>query len=257
MKTHLRATMRAKKSLGQHFLTSVSALQAIVEAGELTESDTILEIGPGKGGLTTELLIHGVKVIAVEKDRRLVVFLKKKFEKEVIKKQLTLVEEDILRFTINKKYKIVANIPYYITGAIIEKFLSAEHQPERMILLVQKEVAERIAARDSKESILSLSVKVYGIPRIVRTVPRGSFTPIPHVDSAILAITNISRDNFIEVDEAWFFSLVKKGFSSKRKFLRTNIGASEEIFMKCTIPLKARAEDLTLNQWLCLARISQ
>src|SRR3989344_7506347 len=105
----MRIQLRAKKSLGQHFLTSVSALQAIVEAGELTESDTILEIGPGKGELTTELLIHGVKVIAVEKDRKLVVFLKKKFEKEVIKKQLTLVEEDILRFTINKKYKIVAN----------------------------------------------------------------------------------------------------------------------------------------------------
>jgi len=251
--------MRAKKSLGQHFLTSESALVAIIEAGSLQHDDTVLEIGPGKGVLTRELLTHAGKVIAIEKDRELVALLSKKFTDALHIKHLILIEHDILTWnsisTFSKKtpYKIIANIPYYITGAILEKFLSAEHQPQLLVLLVQKEVAQRIVARDGKESILSLSVKVYGEPRVVKIIPRGAFTPTPTVDSAILAIANISRNNFVDVEEAKFFTLVKKGFGSKRKFLRSNLGVSEEVFMKCDIPLKARAEDLTLQQWLSLA----
>lgn len=250
--------MRAKKSLGQHFLTSGSALTAIVETGTIEHGETILEIGPGKGVLTRELLVAGAKVIAIEKDRELVTLLKQKFAQQIASRRLTVREGDILTTNINnKRYKVIANIPYYITGAIIEKFLSAEQQPEHMVLLVQKEVAERIVARDGKESILSLSVKVYGTPRLVKTVSRGAFSPPPTVDSAILSIANISRNNFRDVDEEKFFALVKKGFGSKRKFLRSNIGASEEVFAKCDIPLKARAEDLTLTQWLCLAKTLQ
>lgn len=251
--------MRAKKSLGQHFLTSAPALEAIIEAGNIEKNDTILEIGPGKGVLTRELLAQGGRVIAIEKDRELVALLREKFKDALRAQNLILVEHDVLTWNsaplIPKKgrYKIIANIPYYITGAIIEKFLSAEHQPEHMVLLVQKEVAERIVAKNGKESILSLSVKVYGTPCLVRTVPRGSFTPAPTVDSAILSIENISRNNFIGVDEERFFALVKKGFSSKRKFLRSNIGAREEDCEACSVPPKARAEDVTLNQWLCLA----
>lgn len=255
--------MHAKKSLGQHFLTSASALAAIIEAGEITHEDTVVEIGPGKGILTRELLTHAGKVIAIEKDEELLGLLSEKFREARASKHLMLISADILKwktasaFSRNVPYKIVANIPYYITGAIIEKFLSGEHQPEHMVLLVQKEVAERIVARDGKESILSLSVKAYGIPHIIRTVPRGAFNPPPHVDSAILAITNISREKFSTINEEKFFELVKKGFSSKRKFLRSNIGVSEEVLENCTIPPKARAEDLTIHQWVCLTRALQ
>lgn len=252
--------MHAKKSLGQHFLTSASALGSIIEAGNIEDSDTILEIGPGKGILTRELLTCAGKVVAVEKDRELIALLKEKFAVPIADRRLTLISSDILKWNITSAiptqtpYKVIANIPYYITGAILEKFLTLDSQPERMVLLVQKEVAERIVARDGKESILSLSVKAYGTPRIVRNVPRGSFTPAPTVDSAILVIENISRKNFETVDEHTFFSLVKKGFGSKRKFLRRNVGASEEEFNRCSIALQARAEDVTLEKWLCLAR---
>jgi len=255
--------MYAKKSLGQHFLTSASALAAIIEAGKLTHEDTVVEIGPGKGVLTRELTTHAGKVIAIEKDEELFALLSDKFREALTSKHLVLVKGDILKwksssvFSNKIPYKVIANIPYYITGAIIEKFLSAEHQPEHMVLLLQKEVAERIVARDGKESILSLSVKAYGTPHILRTIPRGAFSPPPHVDSAILSISTISRENFRDTHEEKFFTLIKKGFSSKRKFLRSNIGVSEEIFIQCDIPLKARAEDLTLKQWLCLARVLQ
>ena len=144
--------MRAKKSLGQHFLTSVPALGAIIEAGDIEKRDTILEIGPGRGVLTRELLAQGARVIAIEKDHELIALLGEKFKDAIRAKNLILVEHDILAWSsaslIPKKnnYKIIANIPYYITGAIIEKFLSVEHQPDHMVLLVQKEVAERVVA---------------------------------------------------------------------------------------------------------------
>lgn len=252
--------MHAKKSLGQHFLTSASALKAIRDVGDVHADDIVLEIGPGKGALTDHLLPLVGKIIAVEKDKKLVTFLREKYQPYIQSGLLDIVEKDILDFDPNLlsfykiPYKVIANIPYYITGAIIEKFLSAEQQPEMMVLLIQKEVAERIVARNGKESILSLSVKAYGTPHIVKVVPRGAFNPVPHVDSAILAINNISREKFSTVNEDDFFTLVKKGFSSKRKFLKSNIGVGEPVFIQCEIPPKARAEDLTLTQWLCLAR---
>ncbi len=251
--------MHAKKSLGQHFLHSPSALSAIRDASNVHANDLVLEIGPGRGALTEVLLMFAGKVIAVEKDGELVAHLRERFSEAISAGRLDIIEQDILDFDpellsfYKIPYKVIANIPYYITGAIIKKFLSAQLQPEQMVLLVQKEVAERIVARDGKESILSLSVKIYGEPHYVQTVPRGAFVPSPKVDSAIITINNISRARLGDVPEEKFFALIKKGFSSKRKMLKNNIGVATSTLTACDITEKARAESLTLTQWLCLA----
>ncbi len=193
---------RAKKSLGQNFLKSEKALGDIVRAGGLSLGDVVLEIGPGKGALTEKILETGAKVIAVEKDQELIPVLEEKFAEYVTKGSLVLVHEDVLEFNpLSYKlkagsFKLIGNIPYYITGAIIRKFLESDPQPTSMTLLVQKEVAERIVARDGKESILSISVKAYGTPHYIDKVPKRYFTPEPKVDSAIIHIDNISKDRF-------------------------------------------------------------
>lgn len=263
---------KAKKSMGQNFLKSQEALRTMCEVGEVGNKDIILEIGPGKGALTEKLLEKAKQVIAVEKDRDLIEILKVKFANEIENKKLVLIEKDILDFdireifsnfsfssnTTEKQYKIIANIPYNITGAIFKKFLSCDSQPERMVILVQKEVAERIVARNNKESILSLSVKVYGTPKYIMKVHKRFFSPEPKVDSAIIAITNISRNNFkTEMEEKNFFDVVKVGFAHKRKVLRKNlenlqknIGVVDKIFEKLGINPKARAEDVEIGIWL-------
>ncbi len=255
--------MRAKKSLGQNFLTSIPARIAIVNAGHLTASDTVLEIGPGRGFLTQGLLETGARVIALEKDRDLLPLLTEQFSTFP---NFTLVEGDALEFELStfdfrlSTYKLIANIPYYITGAILSKYLSCVHQPTQMVVLVQQEVAERVVARDKKESILSLAVKVYGEPKIVYRVKRGSFNPIPNVDSAVLSIENISRKNFKDTKhEENFFKIVKGGFSHKRKFLISNLKEKlpeihwHEVFTKHTLNEKVRAEDVPLETWLTLS----
>ena len=256
--------MLQKKSLGQNFLRSKKAIAQIVEAGEIVAGETILEAGPGEGILTAALLEAGAKVIAIEKDRRLIVPLQIKFTRYIQSGMLTLIENDILEFSIFNfqfsKYKVIANIPYYITGAFIRRFLEAEHQPSHMVLLLQKEVAERIVARDGKESILSISVKAYGEPRYIQTVKAGSFSPAPKVDSAILAIENISKKNFSDTDEKRFFEIVKAGFAHKRKIISGNLkpvlgNQTEEKMYLCGIETKARAEKLTLEGWLCLSKL--
>ena len=193
---------RAKKSLGQNFLKSKKALEAIVLAGEISENDTVLEIGPGQGALTEKLLETGAKIIAVEKDDRLIEFLKEKFSKEITSEKFEIIHGDILEidldFLKNKSYKLIANIPYYITGLIFRKFLSGNIQPEKIVILVQKEIADRIIARDGKESLLSLSVKVYGTPKKIMKVEKENFSPKPKVDSAILLIDTISKNFFKE-----------------------------------------------------------
>lgn len=262
----------AKKSMGQNFLKSQEALRTMCEAGEVGDEDIILEIGPGKGALTEKLLEKAKQVIAVEKDRELIEILKVKFANEIENKKLVLIEKDILDFDIReifsefsfgfnikeKQYKVIANIPYNITGAIFKKFLSCDNQPERMIVLVQKEVAERIVARNNKESILSLSVKVYGTPKYIMKVHKRFFTPSPKVDSAIIAITNISKNNFkTGMEEKNFFSIIKVGFAHKRKVLRKNLenlqkntGVVDKIFENLGINPKARAEDVETEIWL-------
>ncbi len=258
-----------KKSLGQNFLTSPGAVFQIIQAAELTPDDVVLEIGPGKGVLTKELLTWAAKVVAVEKDEALSELLAKEFG---TKKNFTLVSQDILEFKPEEHglqdhgFKLIANIPYYITGEILQKFLEAPIQPSRMVLMVQKEVAERIVARDQKESILSMSVKAYGTPRIIATVKAGSFFPKPKVDSAILLIDHISRSFFEKahpflhdggpasiIKERKFFETVKKGFAHKRKFVKSNLEAPETALSLCGIPPKSRPEELSKENWLCLA----
>lgn len=249
-----------KRSLGQNFLVNRGILKIIIEAAKIKPNEVILEIGPGKGMLTRALLNAGAKVIAVEKDNRLIPVLKKTFENELKSSQLTIIHGDILTLDfkevlIPKNYKVVANIPYYITGSLIRLLLSSENQPKTIILMLQKEVAKRIVASDNKESLLSLSVKAYGVPRYIKTVSRGSFSPAPSVDSAILSIENISKDFFNDFSEKSFFETIRAGFSSKRKKLVNNL---EKIYTKNDVavafkqsPLSdnARAENLTFDEW--------
>ena len=252
--------MEKKKSLGQHFLHAKPYLQAVADAAHIKEGETVLEVGPGEGSLTSVLLERGAKVVAIEKDSRLIPLLREKFKHFDISR-FEVIEGDALKFDIAKlkieNFKLVGNIPYYITGALFKKFLTAPHQPSTLVFLIQKEVAERIA-RSKKESILSLSIKAYGTPRYIKTVPAGAFSPPPKVDSAILAVENISRKNFeSDVHEAKFFELVKKGFSQKRKFLKNNLGPDYYSFLqKARIEDKARAEDVPLLKWLDLSRPS-
>ncbi|HEX9609126.1 MAG TPA: 16S rRNA (adenine(1518)-N(6)/adenine(1519)-N(6))-dimethyltransferase RsmA [Candidatus Paceibacterota bacterium] len=256
--------MQRKKSLGQHFLTSKKIAAAIAETANLAKDDTVLEIGPGGGVLTRELVAHANHVIAIEKDSRLISTLRKQFPEGV-----TVIEGDALTADLVPlglragRYKVVANIPYYITGALLERFLSEDHYPAHMVLLLQKEVAERIVTRDEKESILSISVKAYGTPRIALSVPRQYFKPLPKVDSAVLSIENISKDFFFDVPERRFFALVKAGFAHKRKLFASNIAsffpdknALARAFTACQLDLKIRAEDVSLSQWKTLARLT-
>jgi len=245
--------MRAKKSLGQNFLMHARIAERIVLVAELPPEASVFEIGPGTGMLTRELLKCTKKVIALEADRALFEKLQTDFAEEVRDTRLELIYGDIRLFDITalpKGYALVANIPYYLTGEIFRMFLSADNQPSTMTLLVQKEVADRIVARD-KESILSLSVKAYGTPKREFIVPRGAFWPAPNVDSAVLTIRDISRKHFTSrADEERFFALIHAGFAHKRKFVHSNL--LEAGFSSGNIPEKARAEDLLLSDWLTL-----
>ncbi len=258
--------MRAKKSLGQNFLMHARIAERIALAAKLAPSDVVLEIGPGTGMLTKELLKLCRKVIAVEADGGLFEKLQNDFADEIRDGKLEIIHDDIRnwnfemylnsRYSVKegtREYQVVANIPYYLTGEIFRMFLESENQPSSMTLLVQKEVADRIVARDGKESILSLSVKAYGTPKREFLVPRGAFIPAPNVDSAVLTIRNISRKNFAtKAEEKKFFELIHAGFAHKRKFVRNNL--SEAKLLYGDIPDKARAEDLSLSMWLALCR---
>jgi 16S rRNA (adenine1518-N6/adenine1519-N6)-dimethyltransferase len=261
--------MKAKKSLGQHFLKSDKALKSIINAAEVSAEDIILEIGPGHGDLTQRLLILAGKVVAVEKDDELYELLKDKFAKEIETGRLDLVHGDILdfdpsllKFYHDFTYKLVANIPYNITGAILRKFLSADFQPESMVLLVQKEVAERIA-REKKESILSISIKAYGKPRYVETVKAGSFAPAPKVDSAIISIENTSKEFFKDFSEEEFFKMLNAGFKSKRKKLSSNLSGiypKENVlntFKRLGLSENIRAEEVSIDVWSKLAKLTK
>lgn len=261
--------MKAKKHLGQHFLTSQKALFDIVDAGDIHADDIVLEIGPGKGVLTERLITLADKVIAIEKDTDLIPLLKEKFAEAIEKERLEILPRDVLTFDpeilrfYNKPYKLIANIPYYITGAIIERFLSTSYQPERMVLLIQKEVADRIIARDEKtgnlggkQSILSIAVSVYGTPKIISKVPSGAFFPPPKVDSAIILVENISRDFFSNCDEELFFKVLKHCFGQKRKQLLGSLKdflgertRAVSTLQKANISEKARPETLLKEDW--------
>lgn len=258
--------------LGQHLLTSHTIAHLIAETSDAKNGATVLEVGPGKGMLTAELLALGARVIAVEKDSAMVAILKEVFADEIQNKTLTLIEGDARDFLTNnfstlplpKQYSVAANIPYYITGELIRLLLTAPTQPHTIALLIQKEVAERIA-KSKKESLLSLSVKAYGTPHYIKTVRAGSFNPPPTVDSAVLSITDISRKNFNDISEEEFFKMLHAGFGQKRKTLMGNIKRTwgkqhtlvdgiEKVWDELVLDKNIRAEDVPLPLWLALTK---
>lgn len=256
-----------RKSLGQHFLTSIDIARKITESAKLQKGATVYEIGPGTGMLTETLLEKGCRVIAVEPDKRSLEVLRTRFSSAIAEEKLTLVEGDAREQTPTKlglsSYGVVANIPYFITGALIRMLFSQPQLPHTMVLLVQKEVAERIT-KSKKESILSLSVKAFGKPKYVRTVRAGSFNPPPNVDSAILLVEHISRDSFkTEKDEQLFFELLHAGFSEKRKRLKKNLEKVlhkenlDTLWKETALEEGVRAEDLPLSKWIALVSGAQ
>lgn len=262
--------MYAKKSLGQHFLTNKNIVAKIVAAGAVTETDMIFEIGPGTGVLTRALLETGATVVALEADVRAIEILETEFVSEVQSGQLRVVHADIRSLDLETFYtqygftadafKVIANIPYYISGLLFETILSARTKPTLLVFLVQKEVAERIA-RSEKESLLSLSVKAFGVPRYISTVAKGNFSPPPKVDSAILLVSDISnttQKHFKDVCETDLFAVIKTGLASKRKQLLGNLtkllprADLERIFSTLGLQLDIRGEDIPLETWVTL-----
>ena len=245
----------AKKSMGQNFLVNEGVLDKIVGASEIKSTDTVLEIGPGLGALTDKLIEKAGKVVAVEKDSRLASLLKLKVKNNKLK----VLDADILDVDpsklMPKSYKLIANIPYYITGRIFKKFLEAENKPEVIVMLVQKEVAERICAKPGKMSVLAVSIQAYGEPEIVDIIKAGSFYPVPKVDSAIIKLKVKSRK--YKVREKDFFRCVKHGFASKRKTLINNFSAGyqldkdkvKDIIVSVGLNENTRAQELSLDDW--------
>lgn len=251
-----------KKSLGQHWLKDRQVLADIAEAAEITPLDTVLEIGPGLGTLTSELLRRAEKVIAVELDEELAAKLPGQFPG----KTLQVVNEDILDFDLSilpKNYIVVANVPYYITSKIIQKLLTSDNKPKTTVLLIQKEVAVRLAAEPGNMSILSISAQIYGEVELDQLVPAHFFTPPPKVDSQVVVIKTRKTPLIAPNDEKRFFKVVKAGFSAKRKKLRSSLSAGlglsksevETILTQVGISPDDRAEALAINQWIDLMKI--
>jgi len=256
----------AKKTLGQHFLSSHSVLLRIAETIPLAQFDAVVEVGPGTGNLTELLLERSKKILAIEKDRELIPLLIKRFGTS---QKFSLVEGDIV--TLLKKpelfkdlssYALVANLPYYITGQFLRYVFALPHPPKAMVLLLQKEVARRICASPPDMSMLSLLCQWHSSPKIIFPVKKGLFSPPPKVDSAVIAFTNIKNREQSLSDAV--FELAKAGFSHKRKLLRGNIGSFfgpekpiDAAFSVCSIQTSSRAQELTLSEWECLARHTQ
>jgi len=257
---------QTKKSLGQHFLNDVRIAERIAAEGEIVPGETVLEIGPGTGFLTIELLKAGAKVVAVEADIRAIEELQLRFGTEIAAERLHIHHGDIreLRFAelglTDHGFKVIANIPYYISGLLFRLCLDGDIQPSRVVFLVQKEVAERIT-RSKKESLLSIGVKIYSDPSYAFTVKRGSFTPSPKVDSAVVTMKQVSRERLDGLTEEDFFSVVRAGFASRRKqlygCLRETYTADvlDSAFSTLSLPRTVRGEDLKLGDWVALAKL--
>lgn len=251
-----------KKELGQHWLTDRFILSEIADTARITKDDTVLEIGPGLGTLTSELLKRAKNVISVEFDRELA----RKLPGQFPGTNLEVVNEDILSFdlaSLPKDYIVVANVPYYITSKIVQLLMTAANKPKIAVLLVQKEVAERIAARPGDMSILAISAQVYAEATLGIEVPKEYFTPPPKVDSQVIVLSTRSQPLILPHEEKAFFRVVKAGFSAKRKKLRSSLSGGlamskpdvERILTAANISPDVRAEDLSLDQWRRLAEV--
>lgn len=251
-----------KKSLGQHWLFDAGSLHAICDAADVQPEDTILEIGPGLGPLTVELTQRAKQVIAVEFDEQLA----RELPSRVPAANLTVVHDDFMRFDLSQLpagYKVVANVPYYITSKIVRALLESSTPPQSATLLVQKEVAERIAADPGDMSILAVSAQFYADPELGQVVPAEMFNPAPKVDSQIITLHVHETPLFDDVTPKQFFTVVRAGFGEKRKTLRNSLSGglriekseSEAILQKADISTGARAEELSLEDWHRLAKI--
>ncbi len=255
--------LRPKDYLGQNFLVDEDALAKIIEAAELQPSDTVLEVGPGLGVLTGELAPRVGKLIAVEKDRNIIPILKKHMKRFG---NVEIYQEDILRFHaakfIDGDYKVVANIPYYITSKLLQHFLELETPPKLLVLMVQKEVGERVIAKPGELSVLGISVQIYADAEIMRAVPKTSFWPVPKVDSVILKIT--PHDKYPEItDKKIFFRLIKLAFAGKRKQIHNTLTnglklPKDKIFemlKSAGIEPTTRPQDVEIGEWIKLYQI--
>jgi len=247
------AGIRPNKNLGQHFLVDKPSLEAIMDAAAVTPGDCVLEIGPGLGVMTRPLTQMAGRVIAVETDPILAGLLRRD-----VPDNLEVVEQDILRFDIASLpagYKVIANIPYYLTSKIFRLLIESPNPPSVMSMLIQKEVAERITAGPGELSILALSVQYYGRPEIVRVVERHKFWPSPDVDSAVLRV--VLTGPAFPADPHKLFRLIKAGFGEKRKQLKNSLAGglnlssefTTDLLAKAKLSPTARAQELTLKQW--------
>lgn len=252
-------TLNAKKSLGQHWLKDADVLTDIADSADLTPDDVVLEIGPGLGTLTSRLLARAGSVVAVEFDADLA----RKLPKQFPGKNLTVTNQDILQFDLSQLasgYKVVANVPYYITSKIVQRLSESKNPPQTMVLLVQKEVAERLAAKPGGYSILAIAAQIYYEVSLGSVVVSEFFTPPPKVDSQVVIMHRRPSPMVDESLRAAFFQLVKAGFSAKRKKLRSSLAGGlrlskstvEELLKQANISADSRAEDLEISQWLTL-----
>ncbi|NTV40655.1 MAG: ribosomal RNA small subunit methyltransferase A [Candidatus Moranbacteria bacterium] len=265
--------IKAKKSLGQNFLKDEAVLSHIIESANLSKEDVVVEIGPGQGALTEKLAQVCKQVIAIEIDERLVEVLHTKFlgnenleivQGDILKINLPeLIEEKVFNLKANEisetiSYKVVANLPYYITSPIVRLLLETKYPPTEMVVMVQKEVAERIVAKPGAMSILAVSVQYYAKAEFLFTVFKQSFEPMPKVDSAILKITrNKKQETNSKEETKKFFRIVKSGFSAKRKTLVNNLSNGlqlekrviEEKLASLGFSPNTRAQELSVADW--------
>lgn len=259
--------VQPKKSLGQNFLVDPNGLNKVLKAAKVSSEDAVLEIGAGLGNLTYLLAQQSRQVVAVELDHRLIAPLR-----EVLAgfTNVTICEGDMLKLSPDvlidaERYVVVANIPYYITSALIRHLLEADHKPTRMVLTVQQEVAERILARDGKMSLLALSVQVYGKPELKARIPAGCFYPPPEVDSAVLSIELYEEPLVPSGSLDLFFKLAHAGFAQKRKTLRNTLATgmnespawAEKLLTAAGIDPQRRAETLSMQEWRQLVEAFQ
>lgn len=251
--------IRPSKGLGQHFMVDQRALERIVEAAELGAEDTVLEIGPGLGTLTQALAERAGRVIAVELDERMVEILSQTLgdrpNVEIVRGDI--LELDPAELVGGGRYKVVANLPYYITSAVLRHLLEARVKPRLVVVTVQKEVAERLVARPGQMSLLSVSVQFYGHPRLVARIPARAFYPAPKVNSAVVRIDVYERPPVEVEDVDRFFEIVRAGFAQRRKQLRNSLAqglgmppqAVAEALNRCGIDPTRRAQTLSVEEW--------
>ena len=264
---------KPKKRLGQHFLVDEAVLERILSAAELSPGDIVIEIGPGLGILTEALAKQGARVIAVELDAKLVTLLRKRLagfpdvkimHADILKvAPRQLLQDNLPACDLVRGYKVIANLPYYITSPVLSHFLEAQPRPSKMVVMVQKEVGEAIAAALGKMRLLSVRAQFYSKPAIVSYVPAASFYPAPKVDSVILRLDVYSQPPIEVSDVAGFFDIVMHGFSAPRKQIRNSLAHSLEmppgqvasLLEKAGIEPKRRAETLSLEEWRELWRV--